>query len=454
VDYRTLNPATGELVEMFETLTEKDLECAIDAAAGAYTSWHRTPLGERCAALQRAGDLLENHADELADVMALEMGKPVAQGKAEAAKCALVCRHYAEHAEAMLAPESRESGASRSFVRHDPLGPILAIMPWNFPFWQFFRFAAPALAAGNVVLLKHAPNTPRCGLDIERLLREAAFPEHVVQNLFISHEQAAGVISDPRVRGVTLTGSTRAGRDVAATAGRHLKKMVMELGGSDPFIVFDDADLEQAVEVGVAARCQNSGQSCIAAKRFLVQEPVYDRFLDAFVEAMRGQTVGPPQDETTDIGPLARRDLRNRLVDQVNETVWKGARVLTGGSAPESPGFYYPPTVLEEVDARSPAATQELFGPVASLFPFTDEMDAAVIAGRTSYGLAASIWTHDAERIYHLIPELEFGSVFVNGQVKSDPRLPFGGVKESGFGRELGREGMLEFVNAKTVWVR
>ncbi len=454
MDYRTLNPATGELVELFETLSDKDVDCALDAAAGAFTTWHRTPLGERCAALVRAADILENLADELADVMALEMGKPLAQGKAEAEKCALACRHYAENAEAMLASEPRESGASQSFVRYDPLGPVLAIMPWNFPFWQFFRFAAPALAAGNVVLLKHAPNTPRCGLDIERLAREAGFPEHVVQNVFLSNEQAAAVIGDPRVRGVTLTGSTRAGREVAATAGRHLKKMVLELGGSDPFIVFDDADLDQAVATGVEARCQNSGQSCIAAKRFLIQDGVYEPFRDAFVEAMREQTVGPPQDDATDLGPLARRDLRDKLADQVNETVWRGATVLTGGEAPPTPGFFYPPTVLEDVDSRSPAASQEMFGPVASLFRFEDEIEAAVLAGRTPYGLGASVWTHDAERIYHLIPELECGSVFVNGQVKSDPRLPFGGVKDSGFGRELGREGLLEFVNAKTVWVR
>ena len=327
-------------------------------------------------------------------------------------------------------------------------------MPWNYPLWQFFRFAAPALMAGNTVLLKHAPSTPRCALAIVDILRSAGFPEPAVQSLFLTNEQAAVLIADARVRGVTLTGSTRAGGEVAATAGRQLKTMVMELGGSDPFVVFEEADFDRAVEVGVAARCINSGQSCVAAKRFLIQRSIFDAFSERFVAAMQAQTIGDPTDPSVEIGPLAREDLRDGLAEQVARSLDAGARVLCGGSPPARKGFLYPPTVLDRVDPASPAATEELFGPVAALMPFAEESDAIELANATRYGLGASVWTEDRARADRMIDELQAGSVFVNGLVKSDPALPFGGVKDSGFGRELSREGTLEFVNAKTVWIR
>jgi succinate-semialdehyde dehydrogenase/glutarate-semialdehyde dehydrogenase len=326
-------------------------------------------------------------------------------------------------------------------------------MPWNFPFWQFYRFAAPALAAGNTILLKHSPNTPQCALAIEYLMRRAGFPPGVVQNLFLTNEQASAVISDSRVRGVTLTGSTRAGKEVARTAGQSLKPAVMELGGSDPFVVFDDADLVAAARVGAEARCLNNGQSCIASKRFVVQRKVADEFGQRFVSSMEARRVGDPTRPETEIGPLAREDLRDTLVRQVERTISSGASVLCGGVPDAGTGYFFAPTVLAEVPAGSPAAEEELFGPVATLTVFDDDEEAIEIANSTRYGLGASLWTSDGDRARRLIPEIEAGSVFVNGMVKSDPRLPFGGVKESGFGRELSREGLLEFVNLKTVWI-
>jgi succinate-semialdehyde dehydrogenase/glutarate-semialdehyde dehydrogenase len=338
-------------------------------------------------------------------------------------------------------------------VRPEPLGPILAIMPWNFPLWQVFRFAAPALAVGNVGLLKHAPSTPGCALAIEKLLAEAGAPEGVFQSLFLSNEQAARVIEHDAVRGVTLTGSTRAGREVASAAGRALKPLVLELGGSDPFLVFADADLREATRVGVTSRCLNSGQSCIAAKRFLVERSVLDRFLEGFVAAMEAKPVGDPTASGVEIGPLARADLRDRLARQVEAALDQGARALCGGRVPEGEGFFYPPTVLTGLAPDTPAAQEELFGPVAVVYPFETEQQALEIANGTPYGLGASLWTSDRRRMERLIPEITAGSVFVNGLVKSDPRLPFGGVKDSGFGRELAREGLLEFTNIKTVWI-
>jgi succinate-semialdehyde dehydrogenase/glutarate-semialdehyde dehydrogenase len=452
VSYRTLNPATGELLESFPTAGDPDVERALRQSAAAFARWRATPLSERAQALLAAADRLERRSADLARSMAVEMGKPVTEGVAEARKCAWGCRYFAENAAALLAPQPRDSDGAEAHVRCDPLGPILAIMPWNFPFWQFFRFAAPALMAGNVALLKHAPNTPRCAIEIERLLLESGLPPGVVQNLRLTNEQAAAVIADRRTRGVTLTGSTRAGREVAAVAGRNLKPMVLELGGSDPFIVFEDADLGRAVQAAVAARCQNSGQSCIAAKRFLVQRQVFDAFRERFVTGMREQVMGDPTDAGVSLGPLARADLRERLARQVRESVAAGAKVLCGGEIPERAGFYYPATVLGEIVPGTPAADEELFGPVATLLPFAAEEDAVALANDGAYGLGASVWTSDLERARRLVPRIESGSVFVNGMVKSDPRLPFGGVKGSGFGRELGREGLLEFVNLKTVW--
>jgi succinate-semialdehyde dehydrogenase/glutarate-semialdehyde dehydrogenase len=346
-----------------------------------------------------------------------------------------------------------QSDGAEAFVRFDPLGPILAIMPWNFPFWQVFRFAAPSLVAGNVALLKHAPNTPGCALEIERLFGDAGAPEGLLQSLFLTNEQAAELMARREVRGVTLTGSSRAGRAVASAAGEHLKPVVLELGGSDPFIVFADAHLDEAVEVGVTSRCSNSGQSCIAAKRFLIESSVFDDYCARFVSRMQSQKVGDPLADDTDIGPLARDDLREQLHRQVQESQRGGARALCGGTLPEGKGFFYPPTVLVDVAEGTPAHDEELFGPVAVLAPFRDEDEAVALANATDYGLGSSVWSSDRERIDRLLPRIEAGSVFVNGLVKSDPRLPFGGVKQSGFGRELSREGLLEFTNVKTVWI-
>ena len=453
MNYRTIDPTTGKQIELHPFASAGDAKAAIEAAASAFVGWSETTLDERTVLLTRAADLLEQQAGDMAGWMALEMGKRVEEGEAEAKKCAWACRYFAEHAASFLEPETKESDGSQARLCFEPLGPILAIMPWNFPFWQFFRFAAPALIAGNVILLKHAPNTPGCAVRIEKLLLDAGLPEGVVQNLFLTHEQAADVLADSRVRGVTFTGSTRGGKQVAARAGEHLKTMVMELGGSDAFIVLDDADLDRAVETGIVARCLNNGQSCIAAKRFLVQNDVFDSFREAFLEKMREQTMGDPRDPQVRLGPLARADLRDTLADQVGVSIQAGARALCGGSTSDREGFFYPATVLVDAPYESPAAREELFGPVAALFRFQNDDEAIALANDTEFGLGASLWTADPERAERLIPRIESGAVFVNGLVKSDPRLPFGGVKNSGFGRELGREGMLEFVNRKTVWI-
>ena len=453
MEYESVDPATGRPVERFAMATNPELDQAIAAAASAFIAWRERPLAVRTGFVSRIADLLEERAAELAGVMATEMGKPVAEGKAEVGKCAWVCRYYAEHAAAFLAQVHKESDGAGAWVRHDPLGPILAIMPWNFPFWQFFRFAAPALAAGNVTLLKHSPNTPRCARRIEQLVLEAGLPEGVVRNLFLTDGQAATAIADPRVRGVTFTGSTAGGKQVAAVAGAHMKPIVLELGGSDPFIVFDDADLDRALETAVTSRCLNNGQSCIAAKRFLVQGSVFDDFRDGLVERMRSLVMGDPSEPGVQLGPLARRDLRDRLAEQVTRSIAAGAQALCGGTVPDRDGFYYPATVLVDAPPGSPAATEELFGPVATLFSFETEDDAVAGANATGYGLGAGVWTADQNRAERMIRDIESGAVFVNGLVKSDPRLPFGGVKDSGHGRELGREGMLEFVNRKTVWM-
>jgi succinate-semialdehyde dehydrogenase/glutarate-semialdehyde dehydrogenase len=385
--------------------------------------------------------------------MALEMGKPLAQGVAEAEKCAWVCDYYADQAAAMLADQPRQTDAARSYVRFEAIGPVLAIMPWNFPFWQVFRFAAPALAAGNAGLLKHAPNVSRCALEIEQVFRDAGLPDGLFRSVFLSNEAAAGVIADPRVRAVTLTGSDRAGSQVAEGAGRHLKKTVLELGGSDPFIVLEDADLARAAQIAAEARLQNSGQSCIAAKRFIVVEPIARDFLERFTAAMGARRVGDPLDPAISIGPQARLDLRENLHRQVRESVQRGAQVVLGGQLPEGPGAFYPPTVLTAVQPGMPAFDEETFGPVAAVVRAKDEADAIRIANASQYGLGASVWTADRARGERVAREIEAGSVFVNGLVKSDPRLPFGGVKRSGFGRELSEYGLREFVNIKTVWV-
>jgi len=382
------------------------------------------------------------------------MGKPLAQGEAEAEKCAWACDYYAEHAEQFLSPVARPTDATRSYVRFDALGPVLAIMPWNFPFWQVFRFAAPALAAGNAGLLKHAPNVSRCALEIEQLLREAGFPDGLFRAVLLPNEAVAPVIADPRICAVTLTGSDRAGSQVAQQAGRHLKKSVLELGGSDPFIVLADANLDEAARTAAEARLLNSGQSCIAAKRFIVVEPVFDRFLERFVAAVAARRLGDPLAPGTEVGPQARADLRANLQRQVEESVRRGAKLVLGGRVPEGPGFFYPPSVLTAVANGMPAFDEEVFGPVAAVIRVRDDADAVRVANASPYGLGAAVWTEDRERGERLAAELEVGSVFVNGLVKSDPRLPFGGVKRSGYGRELSEFGLREFVNVKSVWVR
>ncbi len=453
-NYESRNPSTGELIQRFEEATDAEIEKALDGAQKAYREWRKLSFEERKKPLLKVAELLENRAEELAKLMAEEMGKPLSEGIAEAKKSAWVCRHYAEKAESLLADVAHVSDGSEAYVRYDPIGPILAIMPWNFPFWQVFRFIGPTLIAGNTGILKHAPNTPRCALAIADLMTEAGYPSHVFQTLFLSNEQAAKVIADSRIAGVTLTGSTRAGRAVAQEGGRALKPMVMELGGSDPFIIFEDADLEQAVQHGFTSRFLNNGQSCIAAKRFIVHKNIEEKFTQALLDKVKKAHVGDPlKEEGVTIGPMARLDLREQLHDQVTRSLAQGATLLHGGQPLERDGFFYAPTIIKNVQVDNPAAQEELFGPVAVIMTFETEEEAVSIANNTEYGLGSSIWTKDEERIKRLIPQIDAGNVFVNGMVKSDPRLPFGGAKSSGFGRELGREGILAFVNTKTVWI-
>ena len=451
--FRSVNPATGQLLETFEETSPAELDRILERADAASREWARRPVRERAERLRMAARTLRERKEAYARTMALEMGKPSAQGVGEVEKCAWACEYYAEQGEGFLALQPRSTDASSSYVRFDALGPVFAIMPWNFPFWQVFRFAAPALVAGNAGMLKHAPNVSRCALDIEQVFRDAGFPDGLFRAVLLSNEAAGAAIADPRVRAVTLTGSDRAGSQVAEQAGRHLKKTVLELGGSDPFIVLEDADIPQTAETAADARLINSGQSCIAAKRFIVVERVADRFVQAFAAAMAGRKVGDPLDPSTAIGPQARLDLRANLHRQVEESVGRGARLLLGGRVPDGPGAFYPPTVLVAVEPGMPAFDQETFGPVAAVVRARDEIDVVRLANASPYGLGASVWTAEPERGERIARDLEVGSVFVNGIVKSDPRLPFGGVKRSGYGRELSEYGLREFVNIKTVWV-
>ena len=453
MSFQSVNPATGEVLETFEETAAAAIDDILERADVASREWRRRPVTERAERLRAAGRVLRERKDEYARTMALEMGKPLAQGVGEAEKCAWVCDFYAEHGPTLLADEPRPSDATRSYVRFEALGPVLAIMPWNFPFWQVFRFAAPALVAGNAGILKHAPNVLRCAVEIENVFHDAGFPDGLFRAVFLSNEGAGRVIADGRVRAVTLTGSDRAGSQVAEQAGRHLKKTVLELGGSDPFIVLDDADLERAAATAAEARLINSGQSCIAAKRFIVVDSVADAFLERFTTAMRARKVGDPLDPTTQVGPQARLDLREKLHSQVQESVKRGAQVILGGQLPVGRGAFYPSTVLVAVEPGMPVFDQETFGPVAAVIRAKNEVDAIRVANASSYGLGAAVWTRDAQRGERVAREIEAGSVFVNGLVKSDPRLPFGGVKRSGYGRELSKEGLREFVNVKTVWV-
>ena len=450
---QSVNPATGAVLETFEETSPTELDRIIARADAASREWRVLPVAARAERLRAAGRILRERKDAYARTMALEMGKPLAQGVAEAEKCAWVCDYYADQAAAMLADQPRQTDATRSYVRFEAIGPVLAIMPWNFPFWQVFRFAAPALAAGNAGILKHAPNVSRCALEIEHAFQDAGLPDGLFRSVFLSNEAAAGVIADQRVRAVTLTGSDRAGSQVAERAGRHLKKTVLELGGSDPFIVLEDADLARAAQIAAEARLQNSGQSCIAAKRFIVVEPIAQDFIERFTAEMGARRVGDPLDPAISIGPQARLDLRENLHRQVRESVQRGAQVVLGGQLPGGPGVFYPPTVLTAVQPGMPAFDEETFGPVAAVVRAKDEADAIRIANGSQYGLGASVWTADRARGERVARAIEAGSVFVNALVKSDPRLPFGGVKRSGFGRELSEYGLREFVNIKTVWV-
>jgi len=453
VAFQSINPATGEALETFEPTGPAALEQVLARADTAARDWRRRPVSERAALLRAAAGMLRRRRSVYARTMALEMGKPLAQGEAEAEKCAVACDYFAEKSGVLLASHDYPTEATRSYVRLDPLGPVLAIMPWNFPFWQVLRFAAPALVAGNVAILKHAPSVPRCAVQLEELFRAAGFPDGVFASVFIEPDSVASVIADSRIRGVTLTGSPRAGASVGEAAGRSLKKVVLELGGSDPFIVLPDADLARAAETAAEARLINSGQSCIAAKRFIVVERVADQFLELFTAAMQKRKVGDPLAPGTDIGPQARLDLRDALHRQVQESLERGARLVCGGEVPDRRGAFYPPTILTAVTPGMPAFDEETFGPVGAVIRAKDEADALALANASAYGLGASVWTADRARAERLAAQLDAGSVFVNALVKSDPRLPFGGVKRSGYGRELSEHGLREFVNVKTVWV-
>jgi succinate-semialdehyde dehydrogenase/glutarate-semialdehyde dehydrogenase len=449
----SVNPATGETFGRFEELSDAELEARLARAASTFRAWRRRPFAERAALMSRAADVLDGRKEHWARLMTLEMGKTFRSAVAEAEKCAWVCRFYAEHAERFLADEEVKTGAARSYVRHLPIGPVLAVMPWNFPFWQVFRFAAPALMAGNVGLLKHASNVPQCALAIEEVFRTAGFPDGAFQTLLVGSSRVGRVVEDDRVAAVTLTGSEGAGAAVASAAGKAIKKTVLELGGSDAFVVMPSADLEAAVKTAVTARCINNGQSCIAAKRFLVHDRVYDRFERDFVARMGALRVGDPMDPATDVGPLATAAELEKLTGQVDAAVRDGARLLLGGKPAGGKGFYYPPTVLAGIPRSSAAYRDEIFGPVAMLHRVKDLEEAIAVANDVPFGLGSSVWTNDADERRRFVDDLEAGATFVNAMVASDPRLPFGGVKRSGYGRELARDGIREFVNVKAVVV-
>ena len=451
--FTTTDPASGETLGTYPALSDAALDATLQTAHDAWTRHRQRSLAERADGLRRVADLLEQNADEHAALMTREMGKPLAQAKAEAEKCAWVCRYYAEHGAAFLADEPAETEAEWSGVAFEPLGPVLAIMPWNFPYWQAMRFAAPAVMAGNVGLLKHAENVLGCGDALAQLFHDAGFERGVFQHIVVPVEKVDGIIHDRRVAAVTLTGSERAGRAVGKAAGEALKPCVLELGGSDAFVVLDDADLDRAVEVGVASRTQNNGQSCIAAKRFILHRDIADAFTERFVAAMEALTVGDPTQEATDLGPLAREDLRDGLQDQVSRARAEGAEVLTGGEIPSGEGWYYPPTVLAGVTEHMLPFREELFGPVASLTVAEDEADAVRLANATRFGLGGAVFTGDRARGERVARQMASGAVFVNQMTKSHPALPFGGIGASGVGRELARQGIRSFVNQKTIWI-
>jgi succinate-semialdehyde dehydrogenase/glutarate-semialdehyde dehydrogenase len=450
----TINPATGQVVKTFESMGDTQIEDRVERAARTFVEYRTLPFAERARKMFRAAEILERDKDSLGRLMTLEMGKPLRAAVAEAAKCATACRYYAENAERFLADEVVETSAKRSFIRYLPIGAVLAVMPWNFPFWQVIRFAAPALMAGNVGLLKHASNVPQCALKIEEIFRAAGFPDGAFQTLLVGSEKVERLLNDPRIVAATLTGSEQAGIQVGVGAAKRIKKVVLELGGSDPFIVMPSADLDSAVATAVEARIINNGQSCIAAKRFIVAEKIADSFEQKFVRRMEALKVGDPFDDGTELGPLATADGVTSLDVDVRKTVEAGATLLTGGRPLARPGNYYAPTVLTNVPRNSPAYHEELFGPVASIFRARDLDDAIRLANDSRFGLGASAWTNDERERERFVNELEAGMVFINKMVASDPRIPFGGVKQSGYGRELGIHGIREFTNIKTVWIQ
>ena len=452
--FNSVNPMTAAVIAEYPQMSTDAVQEILEQAHRAQQAWCNVSFEERAGLMLNAAERLLADKQRYAKLMTDEMGKITAQGIAEIEKCALVCRYYAEHAGTFLSPEAIDTDADHSFVEYLPLGVVLAVMPWNFPFWQVFRFAAPGLMAGNGCLLKHAPNTFGCALMIESVFREAGFPENLFRALLIDIPQTTCVLHDPRVAAVTITSSVNAGRAVATEAGKVLKKCVLELGGSDPFIVLEDADIDRAVETGIIARFQNSGQSCIAAKRFIVVDAVYEEFSEKFVAAVSRLKMGDPTEEGVYIGPMARVDLRDALADQVQRSVAAGARVLIGGEVPQGDGAFYPPTVLAEVKPGIAAWSEELFGPVATLIRVADEAEAIEVANATEFGLGASVWTRDLARGERIAArQIESGAAFVNGMSKSDPRMPFGGIRQSGYGRELGIFGIREFVNIHAVWV-
>jgi len=450
---QSVNPATGDVIETYEPTSPNELERILATVQGAFLEWRNTLFSTRARHMRNAGEMLKKRRGDFARLMTLEMGKPIVQAEAEVDKCAWTCEFFAEHAEAFLAEQPRQTDASRSYVRFDPLGPVLAVMPWNFPFWQVFRFAAPALMAGNAAVLKHASNVPGCALAIESVFRDAGFPRGLFATVLVGSSAVAGLVADRRIVAVTLTGSDRAGSTVAEHAGRELKKTVLELGGSDPFIVLGDADLAATAKMAAEARLVNSGQSCIAAKRFIVAEAAADQFIPRFVDELRARRVGDPLARETQVGPQARVDLRDALHRQVEESIRRGARRLLGGEIPSGKGAFYPPTLLTEVSEGMPAFDEETFGPVAAVIRAKDDADAVRLANTSPFGLGASVWTQDRKRAERMAAQIESGAVFVNGIVKSDPRVPFGGIKRSGYGRELSEYGIREFVNIKTVWI-
>ena len=451
--FSSINPATGDEIERYPLHSPDEVETRLDHAMSAFEVNRERSFEARGRRLKAAADLLEERASTYGELMTQEMGKPLDQAQAEAEKCAWVCRYYAENGADFLADEAVETDAQTSYVAYEPLGPVLAIMPWNFPFWQLFRFGAPALMAGNSVLLKHAPNVQGCALAMEDLLQDAGFEDHEFQTLLVDEETVGKALEDRRVRAATLTGSVGAGKAVARQAAAQVKPTVLELGGSDPFIVCDDADLDAASSIGCTARMQNNGQSCIAAKRFIVERSVADDFTERFIEQVEALTVGDPTDSHTDIGPIARADLRDEIHDQVERAISDGALAAVGGHRLDRDGFYYAPTVLTDVEPETVAFEEEIFGPVASIVVADDAEHAVALANDTRFGLGGSIFTEDREKGERMARKLEVGCAFVNEMTKSDPRLPFGGIKDSGYGRELSHHGIREFVNTKTVWV-